>query len=63
MKFSGVLPFKCLENIGHAMESDLEKCSLSMLRHLRDCLQMFMSNWYREFVALYDIDMIFYKPH
>ena len=30
---------------------------------LRDRLQIFVLNSYREFVALYDIDTIFYKPH
>ena len=30
---------------------------------LRDRLQIFVSNSYREFVVLYDIDTIFYKQH
>ena len=30
---------------------------------IRDRLQIFVSNSYSEFVALYDIDTIFYKPH
>ena len=30
---------------------------------IRDRLQIFISNSYREFVVLYDIDTIFYKQH
>ena len=36
---------------------------LNMQSSIRDRLQIFVSNSYREFVALYDIDTIFYKPH
>ena len=32
-------------------------------RFFRDRLQISVSNSYREIVALYDIDTIFYKPH
>ena len=30
---------------------------------VRDPLQIFVLTLYREFIALYDIDTIFYKPH
>ena len=30
---------------------------------VKDRLQIFVSNSYRKFVALYDVDTIFYKPH
>ena len=32
-------------------------------KQIRDRLQIFLSYSYREFVVLYDIDTIFYKPH
>ena len=45
-------------------ESQLEVLFIDTeAKKLRDRLQIFVSYSYREFVALYDIDTIFYNPY